>query len=277
MTAIPETSAAGAVPAPGSARGRRALGAGLLLAVGLLALAGPWLIDADPLRQDLRAALRGPGGGHPLGTDHLGRDMLARLAHAARLSLGLGAATVLTAAVPGVLLGLAAAWRGGAVDRALGALCASVMALPGLLLVLVLAGFAPGAFWPLYVGLALASWVEYFRVVRAVAASRLARPDVEAARLLGFGPAHVVRRHLLPDLVGPLATLMAFGLAATVVAVSSLSFVGIGLRPPTPEWGNMMTELLPYHAEAPLQLLMPGTLLFATVLGLALVCGREPS
>jgi len=258
------------------ASGRRAVGAALLAAIALFALIGPLVIDSDPLRQNLRAVLRPPGGAEFLGTDHLGRSMLARLAHAARLSLGLGLLTVVTAAVPGVAFGLIGAWRGGATDRLLSALCDGVMALPGLLLVLIVAAFAPGRFWPLYLGIALTLWVEYFRVVRTVARARLAAPDVEAARLLGFGVVHIVRRHLWPDLARVVGTLMAFGLATSVVALSTLSFVGIGLRPPTPEWGSMMTELLPHYAEAPAQVLMPGVLLCLTVLGLQLVAGGDP-
>ncbi len=254
---------------------RRAVGLTLLAAIGAFAILGPVLIEADPLRQNLRAVLLPPGDEHWLGTDHLGRSMLARLAHAARLSLGLGLMTVVTAALPGVLLGLLAAWRGGVVDRLLTAFCDGIMALPGLLLVLIVTAFAPGRFAPLYVGIALVLWVEYFRVVRAVARTRLTAPDVEAAKLLGFGGVHIVRRHLLPELVPVLATLMAFGLAATVVAISTLSFVGVGLRPPTAEWGSMMTELLPRYADAPLQVLMPGILLCLTVLGLQLIAGDE--
>jgi peptide/nickel transport system permease protein len=249
------------------------IGWALLGAILLFGLLGP-LLAGDPLRQDLSATLRAPGPGHWLGTDHFGRDMLARLAHATRLSLGFALVAALAAAVPGVLLGLLAAWSGGLAERALVAFADAVMALPGLLLVVLFAAFAPGAFLPLYLGLSLALWVEYFRLTRGVAASLLARPQVEAARLFGFGPWHVLRHHLLPELAPLLGTLLAFSAATAVTAISALAFVGIGLRPPTPEWGSMMTELLPFHAEAPLQVLLPGLLLAATVLGLQLVARR---
>jgi peptide/nickel transport system permease protein len=249
------------------------IGWALLAAMLLFGLAGP-LLAGDPLRQDLSATLRPPGPGHWLGTDHFGRDMLARLAHATRLSLGFAVLAAVAAAVPGVLLGLLAAWSGGLVERALVALADAVMALPGLLLVVLFAAFAPGQFLPLYLGLSLALWVEYFRLTRGVAASLLVRPQVEAARLFGFGPWHVLRHHLLPELAPLLGTLLAFSAATAVAAISALAFVGIGLRPPTPEWGSMMTELLPYHAEAPLQVLLPGILLAATVLALQLVARR---
>lgn len=271
------TSITGLAAPPVRRRSRRQLaGFAILLAIAAFAIFGPWLNVADPLKQDLRAVLIGPGeAGYLLGTDHLGRSMAARLAHAARLSLGFGVVTVLAAALPGVVLGLLAAWFGGWIDRILSAFCDAIMALPGLLLVLIVAAFAPGAFWPLFLGLALALWVEYFRLVRAIASRRLAAPDVEAAKLFGFTAAYVIRRHLLPELWSALATLMAFGFAAVIVAISTLSFIGIGMRPPTPEWGSMMTELLPYHMEAPLQVLMPAMCLFLTVLGLQLAADGD--
>jgi peptide/nickel transport system permease protein len=255
---------------------RRRVGAVLFGAVALFGVVGPLLIDADPARQNLSQTLAPIGGDYLLGADHLGRSVLARLAHAARLSLSLALLTALSAAIPGTLLGMIAAWRGGRSDRALSALADGVLALPGLLLVLLLTALAPGAFWPLYLGLSLLLWVEYFRVVRAACRPLLAGPQVEAARLLGFGLVHVVRRHILPEIAPLLGALTAFGMAAAVMAVGSLSFVGIGLRPPTAEWGIMLTEMMPYYDEAPLLLLLPATMLFAAVLGLQLLSGRDP-
>lgn len=254
----------------GLGRGQRT-GIVLLAAIGLFALLGPWLAGADPARQQLERFLEGPSLAHPLGFDQLGRDMLARLAHGARLSLSLAGLSVLSAAIPGTLLGLLAAWRGGWPDRALAAFADAVLALPGLLLVLLLTAFTPGGFWPLYVGISLALWVEYFRVVRAAGRILLASPHVEAARLLGFGPLHIMRRHLLPELLPRLFTLMRFGFAGAVLAMSALGFVGVGLQPPTPELGVMMIELLPYYGEAPWLIGAPVLLLFLTLLGLLLV------
>jgi peptide/nickel transport system permease protein len=179
--------------------------------------------------------------------------------------------SVVSAALPGTALGLLAAWRGGWSERLLAALADAVLALPGLLLVLLLAAFAPGQFWPLYVGISLALWVEYFRVVRSAAAVLLASPQVEASRLLGFGPLYIVRRHLLPELLPRILTLMRFGFIGAVLAMSALGFVGVGLQPPTPELGVMMIELLPYYTEAPWLLAAPVLLLFVTLLGMILL------
>lgn len=247
----------------------------LLVLIVLFAWLGPWLNDADPARQQLARFLEAPSLTHPLGYDQLGRDMLARLVHGTRLSLSLAVVSVLSAAIPGVLIGLLAAWCGGWVERVLAAFADAVLALPGLLLVLLLAAFAPGGFWPLYVGISLALWVEYFRVVRAASRILLASPQVEASRLLGFGPGYIVRRHLLPALLPRLFTLMRFGLAGAVLAMSALGFVGVGLQPPTPELGVMMIELLPYYREAPWLLGAPVGVLFLTLLGLLLLSPQK--
>ena len=247
----------------------------LLLATGAFGLLGPWLVGIDPARQTLSHFLEAPSLAHPLGLDHLGRSMLARLAFGAQLSLSMAVVSVLSAAVPGTVLGLLAAWRGGWLDRGLSALADAVLALPGLLLVLLLAAFAPGQFWPLYVGISLALWVEYFRVTRSAAALVLAGPQVEASRLLGFGPLYILRRHLAPALLPRLATLMRFGFGGAVLAMAALGFIGVGLQPPTPELGVMMIELLPYYSEAPWLVGAPVALLFFTMLGLMLSGGRH--
>lgn len=259
-----------AQPAPRWSIARRA-GALMLVLIAAFALLGPWLIGIDPARQTLSRFLEAPSLAHPLGLDHLGRSMLARLADAARLSLSMAALSVLSAALPGTLLGLLAAWHGGWLERVLTALADAVLALPGLLLVLLLAAFAPGQFWPLYVGISLALWVEYFRVVRAAAAILLASPQVEASRLLGFGKLYVVRRHLMPELLPRIVTLMRFGYAGAVLAMAALGFIGVGLQPPTPELGVMMIELLPYYSEAPWLIAAPILILFFTLLGMLLL------
>ena len=251
----------------------RLAGLTLLTGVAAAALLGPAALQVDPARQALLDGLQGPNPMHLLGTDHLGRDMAARLLAGGRLSLSLAALSVLTAALPGAILGIMAAWLGGWCDRLLGALADSVLALPGLLLVLMLAAIAPGSWWALYAGISLTLWVEYFRYTRARGRVLLAAPAVEASRLLGFGPVYILRRHLVPDLAPGLLTLGAFGAATAVTAIAALGFVGVGLRPPTAEWGVMMTELLPYWREAPWLILQPVLCLALTVAGLHLAAG----
>lgn len=253
----------------------RVAGAVLLGCVATFALAGPLLVRADPAAQDLLHALARPSLAEPLGTDALGRSMIARLTSAARLSLGLALLTVVSAAIPGTLLGIVAAWWGGWPERVLVALADSILAVPAILLLLLLVAIVPGSFWPLYLGLALSLWVEYFRVVRLGARTVLRSPQVEASRLLGFGRRYVVRRHLLPALLPTILTLMSYGAATVVLALATLGFIGVGLRPPTAELGLMMTELLPFYREAPWLLAAPIVVLTVTVLALALLTGER--
>ena len=256
---------------------RRLAGWVLLVMVGVFAVAGPALIGVDPTRQNLYASLQPPGANHWLGTDLFGRNVLARLAHAAQLSLGLAFLAALSAAVPGVLLGMLAVWLGARTERVLVLLADAVMSLPGLLLVLLLAALAPGQAAALYLGLSLAMWVESFRVSRAVCRPVLAGDAVQASRLLGFGAFYLLRRHLLPVLAPTLVTMLIFSTAQAVLALAALGFIGVGLRPPTPELGLMMTEFLPHYEEAPWLLAAPVALLMLLVLGMMLLTrdGRD--
>lgn len=255
----------------------RMLGVGLLVLLGCFATIGPVLIPADPAAQDFSASLAPIGGEFLLGADHYGRSLLARLAHGARLSFGLALLTTLTAAVPGVLLGLAAAWRGGWTERFLELTATIVLALPGLMLVLLLLAFAPGNYGPLFLGLSLTLWVEFYRVTKATTKSVLAQPHVEAARMLGFGSRYILVNYVLPVVAPTIGTLAAFAMATAIIAVSTLSAISVGLQPPTPELGSMIVELLPYYAEAPVHVLLPAALIFLLVLGLQLLAqGNNP-
>jgi peptide/nickel transport system permease protein len=233
----------------------------------LFALVGP-LLWADHAAQDLSRFLESPSLAEPLGRDHLGRSVVARLAHATRLSLVLAVLCVATALLAGSLLGLLAAWRGGWIDTLLHGLSETLIAVPALLIVLIFSALADGGLWTLYIGIALAQWVEYFRVVRARSGLILATAAVEAAGLLKLGPIHVLRRHLWPELRPLLITMATFGLGTSVLALSTLGFVGVGIRPPTPEIGLMITEAFPFYAEAPWMSVAPVLVLSALLIGL---------
>lgn len=241
-----------------------------LLALGLLvafALLGPVLLG-DPARQDLTRYLGAPTWDEPLGRDEFGRSVLTRLAYATRLSLVLAALSVLTALALGATTGLLAAWRGGWVDSVLRGISEAFVALPALLIVLLFAALATGgSMWTLYVGLALAQWVEYFRVVRARSALVLGTPAVEAARLLRLGPLHVVRRHVWPELRSTVLTLASLGMVTAILAMSTLGFVKVGLQPPRAELGLMVTEAFPHYDAAPWLVVAPVAVLFLLTVG----------
>ena len=251
----------------------RIIGLSLLGLLVLCSLIGPDLVGQDPAKQRLLEARQPPSAEHLLGTDHLGRDMAARLLSGSQLSLSLALLSVLTAGLPGTALGVLAAWLGGWTDRLLTSIADAILALPGLLLVLMLAAISPGSWWALYVGISLTLWVEYFRYTRQRARIVLAEPAVEASRLLGLPPRLILLRHLVPEIGPGLLTIAAFGAATAVTAVAALGFVSVGVRPPTAEWGVMMTELLPYWREAPILILQPVICLVLTVLALHLSVG----
>lgn len=233
-----------------------------LLGLGAFALVGP-LVLADPAAQDLGRYLDPPTLAEPLGRDEYGRSVLARLAHATRLSLILSALCVATALILGTATGIASAWLGGWVDAVLRALSEAFVAIPALLVVLLVSALASGgSLWALYLGLALAQWVEYFRVVRARSGLVLGSPAVEAAGVLRLGPVHVVRRHLWPALRPLLTTLAALGMVTSILAMSTLGFVKVGLQPPRAELGLMITESFPFYDAAPWLSLAPITVLF---------------
>jgi peptide/nickel transport system permease protein len=245
----------------------------LLVVIGV-AVVGPWLAPHDPNAQDLLRVMEAPGPRHPLGTDHVGRDVLSRVLAGAPHSLGLAVICVGLAASLGVALGLVAA-AGGGVTRALIMRLADLMlAFPGLLLALILSGFLGGGVWPMLLGLKLALWPQYARMAEAVAARGWREAHVEAARLAGFGRWHILRHHILPGVIRTIMPLATLGVGSAIMAISALGFLGLGLKPPTPEWGAMINELLPYLAEGLVQMAAPCLAIFLTVLAFTLA-GRS--
>ncbi len=251
--------------------GRRAGWAGLALVLLMagVALLGPFLPGPDPAAQDLLRTVEAPSPAHPLGTDGLGRDALSRLLHGAPRSLGIAVACVAGATGLGVLFGLVAAHAGGVADVLIMRLADLVLAFPGVLLAL-LAGFLGGGVVPMLIGIKLTLWPQFARMTRAVAAGVLAEPHVEAARLAGFPARTILRRHVLPPVLRQVTTLAALGVGSAIMSISALGFLGLGLQPPTPEWGAMISELLPYLSEAPVQMAAPCAAIFLAVLGCTL-------
>ncbi|TWI52619.1 peptide/nickel transport system permease protein [Pseudomonas duriflava] len=234
-----------------------------------------WLLNGtDPAVQNLGNLFAAPSLAEPLGTDQFGRSMLARMGAALRLSLLLSLVCVLTSATIGVALGVLAGWREGWIDRIVSFVLNMVLALPGLVLILLFAGLAPGSLLMLYLGISLVLWVEYFRVVRAITRASVASSPMQASRMLGFGSFYCFKRHVWPALLTPVLTLAAFGAAASILALAALGFVAVGLRPPTAELGLMMVELFPYYSEAPWVLAQPVFAVFLLIIALNLLAGK---
>ncbi|MFM8746958.1 MAG: ABC transporter permease [Aestuariivirga sp.] len=241
-----------------------------LVALTGLALTGPFLAPQDPNAQNLMRVMEAPGVVHILGTDHVGRDILSRVLAGAPHSLGLAMLCVALAASVGVALGLMAA-NSGIIARALIMRLADLMlAFPGLLLALLFAGFLGGGIWPMLIGLKLALWPQYARMAEAVATSVLREGHVEAARLAGFSERTILIRHVLPPVLRAVMPLATLGVGQAIMSISALGFLGLGLKPPTPEWGAMINELLPFLAEGFVQMAAPCMMIFVSVLALTL-------
>jgi peptide/nickel transport system permease protein len=264
---------------------RLAVGLGLLAALALAAVGAPWAQDAlghDPFAPDLFNRFAPPSPEHPLGTDDLGRDLLLRLLHGARVSLAVGVAAALAAAMIGTAAGLFAAWRGGVADAVLMRLADGLLALPALPLLVVLAAVDPASLGlprgeaatdilRIVVILALFGWVGVARLARAAALSVLARDYVRAARALGAGEARVMLRHVLPNILGPVTVATALAVAGAILAESTLSFLGLGIQPPAPSWGNMLANAQEMVFSAPLAAVWPGLAILLAVAGCTLV------
>jgi peptide/nickel transport system permease protein len=241
---------------------------GGFVAMALVALA--WT-PADPLALNLRARFRPPGGAFPLGTDEFGRDVLSRVMAGAATSLWIAAASVALALVLGVAVGLVAGFARGLVDRLLMVANDALLAFPGILLalaVMVVVGASPGS---LILALGLAYAPSVVRVVRGVVLSLREREFVEASFVVGNGPVYTVLRHVLPNCIAPIAVLATSMLGFVVLSESALSFLGLGVPPPAPTWGNMLSAARPHLLSAPWLGLVPGTCIALTLLGFNLL------
>ncbi len=258
---------------------RLAVGLGLVTLMVAAALAAP-LVGAwfghDPFAPDLLARFEPPSASHPLGTDELGRDILLRLLHGARVSLAVGLAVALGATALGTLIGLVAALRGGWVEAVLMRLSDTLLALPVLPLLIVLAavdttrfglprGEAASDILRITAILVLFGWVGVARLARAAALTELAKDYVAAARVAGASEARVLLRHILPNIAGPVAVAAALAVAGAILAESTLSFLGLGIQPPAPSWGNMLANAQELIFSAPLAALWPGLAILLAV------------
>ncbi len=235
------------------------------------------MFNSDPAVQQLSLAFASPDLAEPLGRDHFGRSNFARLSDAIITSLALAWVSVLTSAVLGVLAGVLAGWQRGWWDRSFSFAMNIILAMPGLILVLLFAALVPGSFTILYVAIALILWVEFFRVVRNKTLSLINSPEVEASILYGFGFWYVFKRHIWPHCRQDVFTLCCFGAGNAILALASLGFLHVGLKPPEAELGLMMVELFRYYQVAPWVLAQPLIALFVLVLGFHLLASGEKS
>ena len=259
------------------ARRRTAL-VGLVVvgAVIVTALAAPWLSPFDPIEQDIANRLKPPawrdtaGRVHPLGTDHLGRDLLARVIFGAQPALLVGFAAVAISGVLGLVTGLVAGYFGGWIDDVLMRLADIQLAFPFILLAIAVIGVLGPSLATIIVVIGVSSWVVYARIVRSATLSLREREFVQAARALGGRDGHVLVRHVLPNAFTPWLVVATLDMARVIVIESALSFLGLGVQPPTPTWGGMLADGRVYISTAWWLATFPGLAILVTVLGINL-------
>jgi len=248
----------------------------LLLVTGSAVLASV-ISPADPLLQDVSVRLKPPtleggdGRAHLLGTDHLGRDILSRLIFGARISLIIGISAVALAGTLGTLIGLVAGYRGGRIDDLCMRLTDTMLAMPFILLALAVIAVLGSSLRNIIFVLGITSWVSYARVVRAEVLTLRTREFVSAAQALGGGGQRIVFRHLLPNVLTPVIVIATLEVARMIILESALSFLGLGVQPPTPTWGGMLADGRAYLSTSWWLATFPGLCIMLSVLGINLL------
>jgi peptide/nickel transport system permease protein len=260
--------------------GRRRGGRNLTLTAGLVlfglivlcALCAPLLTGQDPIKQDLNAAFQGPGAaGHFLGTDELGRDVLARLLYGARVDLRVGVLAVISPFIIGSLVGLVAGWFGGWVDAIIGRIVDIVIAFPFLVLVIALVfAMGPGT-TSIYTAITLVGWVAYCRIVRGQVLVAKEQEYAMAAKASGLPTWRILLRHLLPNVILQAIIFSMSDIVLTLLAIVTLGYLGLGVPPPTPDWGSMIQEGQQFILTKWYMSTIPGLAIVITGLALALI------
>jgi peptide/nickel transport system permease protein len=243
---------------------------GLILTVLLVlaALAAPLLAPHDPYRQDTSRRLEAPSKEHLLGLDDLGRDVLSRIVYGARVSLRVGFSVVILASLIGVALGAISGYFGGAIDVLVMRLCDILLAFPGILLAIALVAVMGPSLNNVVLALATIGWVGYARLVRGQVLKVREMEYVTAAKALGAKSPRVILRHVLPNVINPVIVMATLGLAGAILAEAALSFLGLGVQPPTPSWGAMLTAGRRYLGGANHLAIFPGAAIMLAVMGL---------
>ncbi|HTO65535.1 MAG TPA: ABC transporter permease [Bradyrhizobium sp.] len=250
----------------GQALGQRIVLAALAALIAL-AVAGPWITPYDPTETNPTAALLHPGAVHLFGTDALGRDMFSRTLAATRTDLLIASVSVVAALTVGSVLGAAAGWRGGWVDRIIGRLMDTIMAFPLFVLAVGIAAAMGNSVASVVVATVVVNLPFYARQVRAEVSRRRNAGYVEAARLAGFGPIAILAGQILPNLAPPLMVQSSLNMGWAILNAAGLSFIGLGIRPPTPEWGIIVSEGAAYIFSGEWWLFVfPGGMLMLAVL-----------
>ena len=237
----------------------------------LVAVFADVLAPHDPAKQDYGALLQPPGLEHWLGTDYLGRDLFSRMVMGARVSLVAMATVLASALFIGVIVGSFAAYVGGRIESAVVSVIDVFLCVPSLIVALAFIGILGPGYWSMVAALTTAWWANYARISRAAVSSELNQPYIEAARVMGSGHLRIFTAHLLPHVLGLVLVYASADAGALVLAIATLSFLSLGVQPPTPEWGQMLVDGMSYLEEYPRLVIVPGAALTLVVISFNLL------
>lgn len=243
------------------------VGAVIVIAAALAALFGPALMPFDPASQELALRLAAPSRAHPFGLDELGRDILARVLSGARISFLVGIVVVSVSSVVGTLLGAIAGYFGGVLDDVISRVIDTLLAFPGLLLAIALVAVLGPSLANVLFALTIIGWVGYARLVRGQVLRAREFEYVQAARALGAPVSRVLWRHVIPTALPAVVVQATLGMAGAIIGEAGLSFLGLGVQPPTPSWGTMLNGGRAHLLDAPHLTIFPGLAIALLVLG----------
>lgn len=244
-----------------------AIGIFFVVVFVIFAIFAPWIAPQDPAHIDLAIRLSPPSSAHWFGTDELGRDILSRIIYGARISMLVGTSVVAASLAVGLIIGSVAGYYGGRIDRFVNIVVMNAfMAFPGILIAIAFVAFRGPGIFNLVVALSIGGWVGYARLVRGQVLAAREREFVEASRALGASDFRIVVRHILPNIIQPVVVQAAIGMAGAILAEATMSFLGLGVPPPTPSWGSMLNDSRAHLFDAPHLVVFPAIAVMFAVL-----------
>lgn len=237
----------------------------------LITLLAPWISPHDPIQVNLALKLHSPSWDYPLGTDQLGRCNLSRLLHGARISLGFASLIFFSSLGIGLLVGTFSGYKGGLVDALLMRFCEGVMAFPNLVLIIGIVGILGPGLMQVVLAMMLVQWVYYARMFRGMVLSLKEQNFIAAARISGSSQWQIIRRHIIPNVLPPIIVMGTLEIGWAIMDISALSFLGLGIQPPAPEWGAMIHDGKAYIRSNPELMLYPGILILLVVVSFNLL------
>ncbi|MBS3787356.1 ABC transporter permease [Candidatus Bipolaricaulota bacterium] len=252
-------------------RDRRLL-AGTIITVLLIltAITGPYLVPYDPIT-DISSPLQAPNLNHPFGTDQYGRDLFSRIIWGTRLALLIGVGSQLANTLVGIVLGVLAGYFGSLIDGLIMGVTNIVLSIPVLVFALMLMAFLGPGLISLLIALAIVNWTYSCRTIRGSVLSVKEKDYVEAAEGLGASKFRIIVYHLIPNILSPILVIATLGIGSAIILASSLSFIGVGVQPPNPGWGAILSQGRTYLLSAPWMVAFPGLMIFFAVLGFNLL------